>query len=101
MNFVTRCALTVGYAWSAVALGASAADAMADVSKVNGSITLGAGAQAGDDVGALSGTIMPLPRVRVVTEGPLHFEREVDLYVAPGVTLPQVRGVPPNRHALQ
>jgi hypothetical protein len=70
MNFATRCALTLGYAWSAVALGASAADAAVDVSKVNGSIRIEDGQQAGD------------------------------LYVAPGVTLPSVRGVPPNRHAL-
>jgi hypothetical protein len=34
-------------------------------------------------------------------EGPLHFEREVDLYVAPGVTLPPVAGVQPQRYTLQ
>ena len=223
MNFATRCALTIGYAWSAVALGASAADTAVDVSKVNGSIriedgqqagdlstvngsvtvgadarvleidtvngslrigeramlvsagtvngsiTLGAGAQVSDDIETVNGRITLLPGVRVggsvgivngdlsldgaevrqgletrngdihlatgtrlaggihvgedrrsswfgkgyyskpritiergvVVEGPLHFEREVDLYVAPGVALPQVRGVPPNRHALQ
>ena len=36
-----------------------------------------------------------------VVEGPLLFEREVDLYVAPGVTLPAVKGVPPQRYTLQ
>ena len=36
-----------------------------------------------------------------VVEGRLHFEREVDLYVAPGVTLPPVEGVPPKRYTLQ
>jgi DUF4097 and DUF4098 domain-containing protein YvlB len=37
----------------------------------------------------------------VVIEGPLDFEREVDLYVAPGVTLPPVQGVEPKRYTLQ
>jgi hypothetical protein len=37
----------------------------------------------------------------VTVEGPLHFEREVDLYVAPGVSLPPVQGVQPKRFALQ
>jgi hypothetical protein len=36
----------------------------------------------------------------VVLQGPLHFEREVDLYVAPGVTVPAVQGVQPRRYAL-
>jgi hypothetical protein len=36
-----------------------------------------------------------------VLEGPLVFEREVDLYVAPGVTLPAVQGVQPKRYTLQ
>ena len=44
------------------------------------------------------------PRITVesgaVVEGPLRFEREVDLYVAPGVTLPPVEGVEPKRHTL-
>jgi hypothetical protein len=34
-------------------------------------------------------------------EGSLHFEREIDLYVAPGVTLPPVQGVAPKRYTLQ
>jgi DUF4097 and DUF4098 domain-containing protein YvlB len=37
----------------------------------------------------------------VTVEGPLHFEREVDLYVAPGVNLPPVEGVQPKRYTLQ
>lgn len=37
----------------------------------------------------------------VTVEGPLHFEREVDLYVAPGVNLPPVEGVQPKRFTLQ
>ena len=37
----------------------------------------------------------------VTVEGPLHFEREVELYVAPGVTLPPVEGVQPQRFTLQ
>jgi predicted acyltransferase (DUF342 family) len=45
------------------------------------------------------------PRITVeqgaVVQGPLHFEREVDLYVAPGVTLPEVQGVQPKRYTLQ
>jgi DUF4097 and DUF4098 domain-containing protein YvlB len=44
------------------------------------------------------------PRITIeqgaVLRGPLHFEREVDLYVAPGVVLPEVQGVAPRRHAL-
>ena len=45
------------------------------------------------------------PRITVeqgaTVEGPLHFEREVDLYVAPGVNLPPVAGVQPRRFTLQ
>jgi DUF4097 and DUF4098 domain-containing protein YvlB len=37
----------------------------------------------------------------VTVEGPLHFEREVDLYVAPGVILPPVEGVQPKRFMLE
>jgi DUF4097 and DUF4098 domain-containing protein YvlB len=37
----------------------------------------------------------------VVVEGPLHFEREVDIYAAPGVTLPEVTGTPPRRYTLE
>ncbi len=37
----------------------------------------------------------------VTVEGPLHFEREVDLYVAPGLNLPPVQGVQPQRFTLQ
>ena len=37
----------------------------------------------------------------VTIEGPLHFERAVDLYVAPGVNLPPVTGVQPQRFTLQ
>ena len=65
MNFVTRCALTVLFAFAAVVLGASAHAAeniskvngsvkvepgqqVGDVDTVNGSVTIGAGARAGD-----------------------------------------------------
>ncbi len=45
------------------------------------------------------------PRITIeqgaTVEGPLHFEREVDLYVAPGVILPPVEGVPPKRFKLE
>lgn len=45
------------------------------------------------------------PRITIETgvtiEGPLNFEREVDLYVAPDVTLPPVEGVQPRRYTLQ
>jgi len=44
------------------------------------------------------------PRVTIeqgaVLQGPLRFEREVDLYVAPGVVLPELQGVAPRRYAL-
>jgi len=44
------------------------------------------------------------PRITIeqgaVVEGRLHFEREVDLYVAAGVTLPPIEGVPPKRFEL-
>lgn len=36
----------------------------------------------------------------VVIEGPLRFEREVDLYAAPGVTLPRIEGTAPKRYTL-
>ena len=65
MNFVTRCTLTVLFAFAAVVLGASAHAAeniskvngsvkvepgqqVGDVDTVNGSVTIGAGARAGD-----------------------------------------------------
>jgi DUF4097 and DUF4098 domain-containing protein YvlB len=45
------------------------------------------------------------PRITIeqgaTVEGPLHFEREVDLYVAPGVNLPPVQGVQPQRFTLE
>jgi hypothetical protein len=221
MNFVTRCILTVAFAFSAVVFG-DAAHAADDISKVNGSVkvepgqqaghvdtvngsvTIGAGARAGDvetvngslkiedkavvgSAGTVNGSItvgaeaevqrgieavngsltlrkgarvagglenvngaMLLqgaqveggvetvngdirlaagshltggihvnehksswwkgvdsrnPRITieqgVTVEGPLHFEREVDLYVAPGVSLPPVEGVQPQRFTLQ
>lgn len=48
MKYLTRCALTLGYAWSAVVLGATAAPPGADISKVNGSVRVEAGQAAGD-----------------------------------------------------
>ena len=164
MNFVTRCALTVLFAFAAVVLGASAHAAeniskvngsvkvepgqqVGDVDTVNGSVTIGAGARAGD-VETVNGSLKiedkavvgsaetvnghirlatgsqvtggihvqehkswwkgknsRNPRITieqgVTVEGPLHFEREVELYVAPGVTLPPVEGVQPQRFTLQ
>lgn len=223
MKLVTRCALTLAYAWSAVALGSTAATSLGNVSKVNGSVRIEAGQQAGsvstvngsvtigadartgdvetvngsvrideravvDDVETVNGGITAAagvevrgdletvngsitlregvrvagglenvngdmllegaevqegietvngdvrlaagarvlggihveknrnlswfggkkngrnPRITIeqgaVVQGPLHFEREVDLYVAPGVTLPEVQGVPPKRYTL-
>jgi hypothetical protein len=51
------------------------------------------------------GKDQPNPRITVeqgaVVEGPLVFEREVDLYLAPGVELPAVQGVQPKRFTLQ
>ena len=47
MRFVTRCILTVAFACSAVVLG-DAAQAAYDVSKVNGSVKVEPGQQAGD-----------------------------------------------------
>jgi NDP-sugar pyrophosphorylase family protein len=45
------------------------------------------------------------PRITVeqgaVVEGALRFEREVDLYLASGVSLPPVQGVEPKRYTLQ
>jgi DUF4097 and DUF4098 domain-containing protein YvlB len=45
------------------------------------------------------------PRITIeqgaVVEGPFNFEREVDLYVAPGVTVPAVEGVAPRRYTLE
>jgi DUF4097 and DUF4098 domain-containing protein YvlB len=37
----------------------------------------------------------------VLIEGPLVFKREVDLYVAPGVTVPAIEGVAPRRYTLE
>ena len=37
----------------------------------------------------------------VVLTGPLKFEREVDLYVAPGVQIPEIEGVEPKRYTLE
>jgi DUF4097 and DUF4098 domain-containing protein YvlB len=224
MNFPTRCILTLVYAWSAVAFGATAA--AADISKVlgsvrleagqtaedvvtvngsvtieasaraedvetvngsitiedrafvesaetvNGNVTIGAGSEVQGDVGTVNGDITLRSGVRVggavanvngdmrlegatvgkgletvnadmhigagsrvagglhvernnhgegwfdkmrkdernpritvergaVVEGPLRFDREVDLYVADGVTLPPVVGVEPKRYPLQ
>jgi len=60
------------------------------------------------DAGQLNtwfGTEPRSPKVKieqgVVLQGPLRFEREVDLYVASGVALPKVEGVPPRRYQLK
>ncbi len=45
------------------------------------------------------------PRITIesgaVVNGPLRFEREVDLYLGEGVGLPAIEGVQPQRYALQ
>jgi len=45
------------------------------------------------------------PRVTIeagaVVNGPLRFEREVDLYLSPSATIGEIEGVPPVRHTLQ
>lgn len=221
MKFLTRCILTLLYAYSAVALGAAATTTLGNVSRVNGSVTIEQGQQAGDvstvngsvKVGAdarvggietvngsvkiaeravaravetVNGSVVvgpgaavtgaveavngsmtlrsganvagelsnvngdmlidgasvgggltttngdirlaagahveggihvqrnhhgwfsfdsdDRPRITIeqgaVLQGPLHFEREVDLYVAPGVEVPAVEGVAPHRYTL-
>lgn len=221
MKFLTRCILTLLYAYSAVALGAAASTTPGDVSRVNGSVTIEQGQQAGDvstvngsvkvgadarvggietvngsvklaeravaraaetvngsivvgpgaavtgsveavngsmtlrsganvsgDLSNVNGDILvdgaavgggltttngdirlaagahvaggihvqrnhrgwfsfgsdDRPRITIeqgaVLQGPLHFEREVDLYVAPGVEVPAVEGVAPQRYTL-
>jgi hypothetical protein len=55
MNFVTRCAMTLGFAFSAVVMGDSA-HAAADISKVNGSVRVEAGQQVGD-VDTVNGSV--------------------------------------------
>ncbi|MGI9246168.1 MAG: hypothetical protein ACR2I8_05630 [Steroidobacteraceae bacterium] len=58
MKALTRCALMLAYAWSAVALGAQigAQSVAADVSKVNGSVHLESGRRAGD-VSTVNGSV--------------------------------------------
>jgi hypothetical protein len=45
------------------------------------------------------------PRVTIeagaVVNGPLRFEREVDLYLSPSASIGEIEGVPPVRHTLQ
>mgnify|MGYP003508936993 CR=1 FL=1 len=55
MNFVTRCALTILFAFSAVVLG-DAAQAANDISKVNGSVKIEPGQQVGD-VSTVNGSV--------------------------------------------
>ncbi len=55
MNFVTRCILTIAFAFAAVVLG-DAAHAAGDISKVNGSVKVEPGQQAGD-VDTVNGSV--------------------------------------------
>ena len=54
MNFPSRCILTLAYAWSAVALGASSSGG--DISQVIGSVRLDDG-QAASDVSTVNGSV--------------------------------------------
>ena len=54
MNFPSRCILTLAYAWSAVALGASTSGG--DISRVIGSVRVEAGHAARDVSTARSGS---------------------------------------------
>jgi predicted acyltransferase (DUF342 family) len=100
------------------------------VEAVNGSITLRKGARVAGGIATVNGDIRLAagtrltggirveaskswwkggdsrnPRITIeqgaVVEGPFKFEREVDLYVAPGVTVPAVEGVAPRRFTLE
>ncbi len=65
MKLLTRCALTLAYAWSAVVLGAAGSGSSAgDISKVNGRVRVEAGQQAGD-VSTVNGSLTLRHGVRV------------------------------------
>ena len=80
------------------------------IDTVNGDIYLAANTRIGGGIhydennSWFKGTSSRNPKLSieqgVVIEGPLRFEREVDLYAAPGVTLPRVEGTAPNRYTL-
>jgi len=80
------------------------------IETVNGDVFVGAGSrvEGGIHVDKNEGwfRLKPSrnPRVTVesgaVVNGPLKFEREVDLYVGAGATVGPVEGVPPQRHSL-
>jgi len=88
------------------------ADVAGELQTINGDIALESGSRVGgiwiEKPGHNStwfGTEPRNPKVKieqgVVLQGPLRFEREVDLYVASGVALPKVEGVPPRRYQLK
>ena len=78
---------------------------------VNGDITVGANSrvEGGILVEKPSGNWSPHkqrnPRITIeagaVVNGPLHFKREVDLYVSPQATIGEIEGVAPVRKTLQ
>jgi DUF4097 and DUF4098 domain-containing protein YvlB len=78
---------------------------------VNGDITVGANSRVDggilvDKPGKSWSVNKPRnPRVTIeagaVVNGPLRFEREVDLYLSPSASIGAIEGVPPVRHALQ
>jgi hypothetical protein len=82
------------------------------IETVNGDIRLTTGARVGGGIhirerkskwgwGGEPRNVKVTVEQGAVVEGRLLFEREVDLYVAPGVTLPPVEGVQPTRYTLQ
>ncbi len=65
MKLLTRCALTLAYAWSAVVLGAAGSgSSTGDISKVDSSVRVEAGQQAGD-VSTVNGSLTLRHGVRV------------------------------------
>ena len=80
------------------------------ISTVNGDVYIASGSRVDGGIhveknsGWRMGKKPKNPRVTVesgaVVTGPLVFEREVDLYVGAGVTLPPVEGVQPQRYTL-
>ena len=68
MKFPTRCLVTMIYAYSAVALGA-ATTSLGNVSRVNGSVTIEPGQQAGA-VSTVNGSVSIGADARVGTSRP-------------------------------
>jgi DUF4097 and DUF4098 domain-containing protein YvlB len=80
------------------------------IETVNGDVFVGAGSRVDGGIhvekseGWFKRKPSRNPKVTIesgaVVAGPLHFEREVDLYVGPGATIGPVEGVPPKRYSL-